>query len=374
MVARRRIPLLGLGALSLMAGLLAGEARLGWPVPDRAVDLALLHGPLMICAFLGTVIGLERAVALGRRWGYAAPLLSGGGGIALILGAPGMTGALLITAASLVFLALAGVVLTRQMAPFTLVMGAGAAAWSSGTLLWLLGWPLPAVVPLWACFLVLTIAGERLELSRFLPPARDRAVTLPVPLLLLLGAAVAAVAEAAWAGHAFGGGLLVLALWLLRHDIARRTIRQTGLTRYMAVCLLSGYGWLAVAGLMALLSGLPAGGLVYDGVLHALFVGFVFAMIFGHAPVILPAVLRVTVPFHGVFYGLLALLHLSVAIRLAGDLMPADGLRSLGGLMNGLAILAFIVTAATLTLRHRRTATVAPANQGITTSDRGNLP
>ena len=354
MVERRRIPLLALGAVSLLAGLLAGEARFGWPVPDRAIDLVALHGPLMICAFLGTVIGLERAVALQRRWGYAAPLLTGVGGVVLVAGGPLLSGAALITAGSLVFLAMAAVVMVRQTALFTLVMASGALCWASGNGLWLAGWPISALVAPWACFLVLTIAGERLELSRFLPPAPDRAISAPVPVVLLLIAALAGVWEADWAGRAFGLGLTVLALWLLRHDIARRTIHQTGLTRYMAVCLLSGYAWLITAGGIAVVFGLLTGGPVYDAVLHALFVGFVFSMIFGHAPVILPAVLRVTVPFHPVFYGLLAGLHASVAIRLLGDMAGLDQMRALGGLLNAVAILAFIVTTATLTIRATR--------------------
>lgn len=41
----------------------------------------------MALGFLGTVIGLERAVALGSRWTFAVPLLSGGGAIVLVAGA-----------------------------------------------------------------------------------------------------------------------------------------------------------------------------------------------------------------------------------------------------------------------------------------------
>ena len=42
----------------------AGLARLGWSVPDIAASASAMHGPLMICAFFGTVISLERAVAI----------------------------------------------------------------------------------------------------------------------------------------------------------------------------------------------------------------------------------------------------------------------------------------------------------------------
>ena len=48
----------------------AGLLRLGWAVPRPATELAAFHGPLMVSGFFGTVISLERAVALARRWAY----------------------------------------------------------------------------------------------------------------------------------------------------------------------------------------------------------------------------------------------------------------------------------------------------------------
>ena len=42
----------------------------------------------MIAAFFGTVISLERAVAVGFNWAYLAPLTAGLGGIALLAGLP----------------------------------------------------------------------------------------------------------------------------------------------------------------------------------------------------------------------------------------------------------------------------------------------
>ena len=62
---------------------------------------------------------------------------------------------------------------------------------------------------------------------------------------------------------------------------------QVGLTRFMAICLLSGYVWLGLSGLAALIYGGVPVGPQYDVALrHRLFLGFVFAMIFAHAPVI----------------------------------------------------------------------------------------
>jgi len=61
------------------------------------------------------------------------------------------------------------------------------------------------------------------------------------------------------------------ALWLGLFDIARRTVRISGLPRFIAVALLSGYAWLGVAGLLAVRWGPVAAGLSYDAMLHAVF-------------------------------------------------------------------------------------------------------
>jgi hypothetical protein len=57
-----------------------------------SAPLAALHGALMVSGFFGTVIALERAVALGHRWAYLGLLSGGLGGFALIAGAPPIAG------------------------------------------------------------------------------------------------------------------------------------------------------------------------------------------------------------------------------------------------------------------------------------------
>src|SRR6185437_421408 len=116
-----------------------------------------------------------------------------------------------------------------------------------------------------------------------------------------------------------GAGLIALALWLARYDIARRTIRGRGVTRFMAAALLTGYAWLAVAGGLWAGLGQMSGGGAYDAELHAIFLGFVMSMIFAHAPVIVPSVLGRPLPFRPALYAPLVLLHASLMLRLAGD-------------------------------------------------------
>jgi hypothetical protein len=92
--------------------------------------------------------------------------------------------------------------------------------------------------------------------------------------------------------------------------------------------------------------GPAAAGPPYDAMLHALFLGFVFAMIFGHAPVIFPAVLHVSVPFRSTFYVHLVFLHLSLMLRMAGDLAMWWPARQWGGLLNGLTLVLFLANTA----------------------------
>jgi hypothetical protein len=179
-----------------------------------------------------------------------------------------------------------------------------------------------------------------------------------VAFALVLAALVASLVgmRHPWGPHVYGGALVALAAWLARQDIARRTVRASGLTRYIAVCLLSGYVWLGVGGVLLLFVGLQPGTPANDAALHAIAIGFVFSMVFGHAPIIFPAVLRVKVPYSAAFYGPLALLHVSIAVRLAGDAVASLAWTRAGAWLNALALLAFIVATATAVLRGRRDA------------------
>lgn len=164
-------------------------------------------------------------------------------------------------------------------------------------------------------------------------------------IALLVGLALTSIAPDVGV-RLTGVALMTLAGWLGIFDIARRTVWTSGLTRFIAVSLLSGYLWLGVAGLLALCSGHVSAGPQYDAILHALFLGFVFSMIFGHAPIIVPAVLGLGVTYRPAFYVHLALLHASLALRVFGDLVPWLSARQWGGLLNGLAIVIFFANTA----------------------------
>lgn len=349
-------PLLFVAAIAgLVVGLLSGLARLGVGVPAFAVAQLGNHGALMICGLFGTLISLERAVAMARGWPYWAPGLAALGSVALLSGHENAAQLLYIAAAS-VLLAASLRLWLQQSVLHLATLALAALMWLFGNLLWLGSGAVITAVPAWQAFLVLTIAGERLELSRFLPtPASARRLFAVIVIAIALGAQLLPITTRS-GSLLFGAALMALVLWLLRHDIVRRTIRQTGLPRFIAVCLLSGYLWLLLSALLMLGGALLFTTPLRDAALHSMLLGFVFSMVFGHAPVILPAVARLKLPYHPVLYLPLTLLQLSLLVRVWSGMNDDFVLRQQAALGNAGALLVFVACVLTLILRARRAA------------------
>jgi hypothetical protein len=94
-----------------------------------------------------------------------------------------------------------------------------------GNIWWLVGAAIYRLVSWWIGFLVLTIAGERLELNRVLRPT----IFTRVAFFVAVSITIIGIALASWwpatGARVLGAGLLMLSSWLLRYDIAKRTIR-----------------------------------------------------------------------------------------------------------------------------------------------------
>ena len=344
----RLIPLVA-GAGALLAGLWTGLARLGLALPGGMPVLAEFHGALMISGFLGTLISLERAVAIGRWWAYAAPALSTIGALALIADESAFApGAFLLASIALTFNSCT--VLTRLPTLFTAILAVGAACWAGGTLGWIKGAEATSVAGWWLAFLVLTVAAERLELSRVLSPPLSSQLTFSFAASLLIIGAASEEFSGKLAPF-FGVGLLAMAAWLVRHDIALRTIRLSAQPRFSATCLLAGYFWLGVAGLLLLLDPPGATAFSYDAAVHAITIGFIFSMIFGHAPIIIPAVAGLRVRYSAAAYMPLVLLHISVLLRITADLFKWIEIRAISG---SATIIALACYAAILVITRRR--------------------
>ncbi len=359
------LPIVLPAIVALLFGLVAGLWRLPWEI-GFAASTAPLHGPLMVAGFLGTVIGVERAAALRRPWAWLAPAATGLGALLmLVVGALPPTlpfraeqaGGLLFALGALGLCGIFVAVLRRQPTLFNAVMGLGALAFLAANAFLAAGKPVAAAVPGWNAFLLLTIAGERLELGRVLAPKRGTGPLFIALSLVALAGAVAAPFALRGADRLLGFAMLVFGLWLATNDVARRTVRLGGVTRYTAICLLAGYVWLVIAGFSYLAKPGEMVGPHFDATLHAFAVGFVLSMIFGHAPIILPALTGRAVHFGRCFYVPLALLHASLLMRIAGDHAGALAIRRWGGLLNEVALLLFaIVLIASLRRGARRLA------------------
>ncbi|MBA4343714.1 MAG: hypothetical protein C0423_16365 [Methylibium sp.] len=331
-----------LAVVNLLGGLGGGLQRLGSFSADSALahQALLMHGALMMSGFFGSVIALERVAALRR--GLWVPLTASMGGLLALSGAwlPAQL-AWLASAAGLCGLYLwAGH--TRAWSLPLAVEASGALALLGAALALRFG-ALDAARWGWSLFLVLTIAGERRELMRFiaLPAWAGRAFLLgwaffaALPLLLWLAPHVAPL---------LGWALLgLLGLWLLRYDMARLQWRATGWAGHTAVCLLVGYGWL----LAAAMSGLVGQSIAW----HLLWLGFVFAMVFGHAPLMLPPLAGLR-PRHSRWALMpLGLMGLSLALRVLASLRGWPEGLALAGAGHALALLIFGLTMARLCRR-----------------------
>ncbi len=353
--ANYRLPLMAMGMLSLITALWGGVQRLGWELPTLTVTLPANHGALMVGAFLGTVIGLERAVALGRLWGYLGPLLTGLGGILMITGAaPLEVAQLLIAAGSLLLSFVFAAFIQRQFHWFLVIMGLGSLSWLIGNLLWLQGGAIYEVVWWWMGYLLLTIAGERMELGRMLFLSQAKQILMLGAVAISISGMLLTLWDANFGVRLLGLGMLTSALWLARFDVARRTVKQSGLPRFIAINLLAGYFWLALSGLILIAFGTDFSGLRYDAVLHAFFLGFVFSMIFGHAPVIFPAVLGRGMLYRPRFYIHVILLHSVLLLRVGGGLTDELISRNIGGLLSALVLIIFVLNTVLAIFAHAR--------------------
>ncbi|HSN20173.1 MAG TPA: NnrS family protein, partial [Usitatibacter sp.] len=307
------------------------------------------------------VISLERAIALGKPFGYGSPLAAGLGAVLILLGL--REAGLVVELVAPLFLLAVGIDLVRRQ-PLThiVLLLVASACWLVGNALNLAGAAPNACAAWWFAFLVLTIAAERLEMTRLMqrPPIAARLFHAAVAIVLAGALSQTLFPEAG--GIVFGAGLVALAAWCAAFDLARRTVLTEGFSRYAAVALLAGYAWLAVGGfawgMMSTVS--PAW---RDAALHSLGLGFVFSMILAHAPVVVPVVTRRRMRYTPFFYVPLALLHASLVARLAGG-PGAFRLREAGGILNAVALLVFVGT-----LAYALSRTSATGTRPTTTSE-----
>lgn len=327
---------------SLVLGIIGGWIRMGWAIQLPAA--AQQHGSLMVGGFLGGLITLERTITQKSRWWLLVPAACGFAAISLILDWTLVAQiALVIGAAGLTLFYLHQ--LTIHQEAYWYVLLAGAVAWLAGNLLWLKTNFVPQAVNYWLAFILLTVLGERLELSRFVPiPPLARKT-----LWLLLGATMVGLLLPfhGWGRIFYGSAVLLTACWFGWFDIAWLSVKRGGFFRYTGLSMLTAYAWLILHGITVLT--LESHVLFYDLFLHTFFLGFAFSMIWAHAPIILPAVLKLkNRPYHPmlwIFWGLFQSTLIARVLTSYGNMQEG---RMLTGLLNGISILIMLLALASL--------------------------
>lgn len=330
--------------LSLLAGLKAALTLLELPALFNFADWSEVHGMVLALGFVGTLVALERAVALGKLVGYLSPLLIGVGSLLLLTSLPRNFGKLGLLLGMAVLIWVYFPLWRRQRDNAVLVQMLGAGLGTGATLLWLGGLDMNLLLPWLVAFVVLTIAGERIELARITMGARAGRSVVQLSWGVTFGV-VASLLWPQWGSITFGLSLLALTIFLASNDVARRTIKATGATRFMAACMLAGYVWLSVAAITWCF-GFPASQARYDTVIHSTFLGFTLSMIIAHSSTILPAVLRRPLPYRKMMWVPAILLHAGLLLRIwIGDGLGYHGAWILGSIINIIALLLFFAFA-----------------------------
>ena len=69
-MAWQRVPFLGVAMVSMLLGMVGGLIRMRVVLQNPTHISVTHHGALMVIGFLATLISVERAVAIGKRWGW----------------------------------------------------------------------------------------------------------------------------------------------------------------------------------------------------------------------------------------------------------------------------------------------------------------
>lgn len=334
--------------INLIIGLTAGLTRIGWRIDVPAISVH--HGAIMVGGFLGALISLEKAIPIGKRWVFIVPALCALTPLIAIE---------LFHDAGLWFLLAGSIGLSCIQCSYLIrfphepsmtLMLVGACCLMVGNVMLMHTSFYPSAFPWWMGFVLCTIVGERLELSKFLP------VSL-IARRLLFGLLLVFIVGLVLPFHQIGKylsgiALAGIAIWLLKNDVIRIGLRGDGLVKFSSTALLLANSALLIEGLLLVV--LPDGAFSYDTLVHLFFLGFAFSMIFAHGPIILPSVLGIPrKPYHSMLYVWLMLLHLSVVLRMVGNTIIDIELRKVAGAVSVMAILGYFVTVAILVYRTR---------------------
>ncbi|MFC3414314.1 hypothetical protein [Algoriphagus hitonicola] len=339
--------LLPLVLLGLLSGISGGFIRVGSTLTDFG---AAAHGLYMVGGFLGTLISIERAMVMKQKAWLLVPFTSGISTLFFLLDLTEIGYGLLLLASS-------GLVIIMHLQSLkhpkihTFLLYGGAVLWFLGNFMAYEQGLIAAGATWWIGFLLFTIVGERLELSEFLPVKNSiKNLLLAFLAMFLLGL----IFPFHGSGPYFmGSSALLIAGWLLCYDMAKLSVKKENQFKYIGLGLLVGYVWLLIFGLTILL--LSSHPLYYDLLLHSFFLGFVFSMIWAHAPIIFPLIFGFKEsPFHSILWIPWAIFQVSLIGRFLSSWMFRIDERRGFAVVNGFSILVIFMTMAAIVLWKKR--------------------
>ncbi|WP_377938847.1 multicopper oxidase domain-containing protein [Alloscardovia venturai] len=357
-----RVVLLIMVGVAVVLGTLSAINRSSLGVVTSRAPFADVHGPLMIFGFLGTAISLERAVAFQTggatkpRWGFVAPALGVLGSICilteLVFGVstlpgtalgwwviPGVVWTTHMIALSCVYVA----IWKRQHSISVLIQLLAAIAGVLGAFIWAYGVSAARATPWWLIFLVLSIIGERLELSHvaFVAPWVEPAlIGLSITNLVSL---CVLYFDTTIGYVALGVNMGFLLCIMLYNDTAIRTFKLPRFTGFMGRSMLLAYFWGLTAALIWIFVPVGSGSLFADVAIHAIALGFTVSMVIAHVSIIVPAITRRGLPYSPVFFLPLLLLNAGVLLRLIGAIINNTLVWKSGDLVSIIAVFALML-------------------------------
>ncbi|MCD8540410.1 MAG: hypothetical protein LRY55_12070, partial [Leadbetterella sp.] len=160
--------ILPLAFISMLTGIYSGIIRIGQPLPSGAYLPVAHHGVLMAGSFLGTLICLERVVTFPDKRAWITVLFMAAS-FPLFVFQQAQYGVLCLLTGSAGYTWISLANYRKYKLKGDLIMAVGSVFQLIAYLIFFLTFSYPKAFAGWLLFLILTIIGERLNLTRFLP-------------------------------------------------------------------------------------------------------------------------------------------------------------------------------------------------------------
>jgi hypothetical protein len=324
---------LPLAILFLLLGIMAGLERGGLHHLNLGLhqSLATLHYVIFFSGFFGTLLSVESAVGQGKKWLFLIP--------ATIL-----IGTLLYITYGIWYIFVLGAAIFSIPSIMVFVQRKNYITFVIPCILFFLGaifnvmnfYYSSALAYLY--FITLYILAERLELAKIVGAGKGAFWNLVASELVILFAIVLSIYNLQLAIRLSGLTTLILAIWFWFNDLARKAIRTREPAKYSALAMLIGYIWLALGNTLFIVDAST----FWGESIHSVTLGFVFSMVFAHAPIIFPNVAKVKFNFSRTLYIPLFLLHFSVLLRVVSHFLP--NAKPIALYLNFISIIFFFAT------------------------------